>query len=230
MHRANVGVVLQQRHPKIAGRVGEHMPRFVGSGRRLGEVAPKAAPKIYSVQGDIGKILESGRIWGQTEGSVYGMTYRNAPKWKSMSKSILEDPGVVVFEGQAAGLFKPHPIDGGWGAMKSGLGQYKAKFGDIVFTEAPIVTRLPNGQLQLVVHSAEVGPHVGQSMIFAYGRLWTRRGIDLASTGAVATLLGIGGYYTYELTEGAISSEFTYPNVSPHLPARPPEDAPIIME
>jgi hypothetical protein len=184
----------------IAGGLADIAPAMVGAygySSAMSGPASTGSKAIYSTQGDIHQIINSGRVWGQTEGSVYGMTYPNASRLRSWAKSPLElnDPGVVVFEGEAAKLFKSHPFWGPWSGSKKLLGQQKAGFGDIVFLEPPTVSTLPNGQLQVLVRSAELGPHMGQSNAVALSRLWgSRIGLDGGITGGGATVI----YVTYK--------------------------------
>ena len=138
--------------------------------------------RIYTQVENIDAIAKSGRVWGQTEGSVYGMAMDNAPRWRSMANPKLVDPGTVVFEGDAAGLFRPHPVEGVYSALKRVLGQYKSGFGDIVFDPSSVAF---DGST-LTMRSAELGAHAGQSELWAASRLWGRRTLDAGLTIGVA--------------------------------------------
>jgi RHS repeat-associated protein len=163
---------------------------FVGTGRVAFGVTRggMGGGAIYNVTDDFSKVVSSGRVWGQTEGSVYGMRSANAPRWRTMADTPFRDPGTIIFEGQAAGLFKPHPVEGLYSGLKRALGQQKAGFGDIVFNPASSTVR---GNT-LIIRNAYLSPHAGQSSSWAAKRLWGRRlGIDLPVTSAA-------GYYLYQ--------------------------------
>lgn len=145
--------------------------------------------QIFTKTNDFSKILSSGRVWGQTEGSVWGMTSENASRWRTWIGSKTRDPGTLIFEGNAAKLFRPHPDEGWFSGIKRLLGQQKAGFGDIVFEESSM-TLLPNNTL--VIREAALATHAGQSTEMALMRLWGRR---LAIEPAPIAV----GYGTYEL-------------------------------
>jgi hypothetical protein len=134
---------------------------------------------IYTVTADISKIAESGRVWGKTEGTVYGMAVDNAPRWRTSLGNKKVDPGKIVFEGQAADLFSKHPVEGIYSGIKRLVGQYKAPFGDIAFNKS---TMSFDGST-LVIRDADVVPHAGQSTLTALSKLWTRRTLDASGTG-----------------------------------------------
>jgi RHS repeat-associated protein len=142
--------------------------------------------KIYTYTDDISKIRSSGRVWGQTEGSVYGMPVPDA-HYRAMTKPTItspQDPGLIIFEGEAAGMFKPHSIEGPYSGMKRLLGQEKAPFGDIIFD--PNLIEVVNGNT-IIIRQASIGSHAGQSELSAAARLWGRRlGIEPAATAAIA--------------------------------------------
>lgn len=96
--------------------------------------APKSAGSVtYNITDDFEKIVISGRVWGQTEGAVYGLpTHQWWRGWVSRFDMPTRDPGVLVFVDDAATLFKPHPIQGPYSFVKSIFGQRKADFGDII--------------------------------------------------------------------------------------------------
>jgi RHS repeat-associated protein len=136
------------------------------------------AERIFTQTEDIQVIANSGRVWGQTEGSVYGMAVENASRFRSMADPMVRDPGLVVFDGNAASLFQPHPVEGIYSGLKAALGQYKAGFGDIVFD--PKAAQF-NGTT-LTISDASLGSHMGQSELWAASRLWGRRGLDAGLT------------------------------------------------
>lgn len=128
---------------------------------------------------DFDKVAASRRVWGSTEGSVYGMADENAPRWKTWIDAPGADPGRVVFTGKAAGAFRRHEVWGAFSGLKRILGQYKAGFGDLTWAPENAV-RVGN---TLYVSEVQLGAHVSQSATWASARLWGRRlFIDPAST------------------------------------------------
>lgn len=152
--------------------------------------APRGAREVFTAQEDIGKIWSSGRVWGQTEGSVYGMTTPNASRLRSMIDTPIVDPGTIIFRGNAAQLFKPHEVVGPFSGIKRLLGQQKAGFGDVIFDDAYKVGN------RIYVYEAHVGSHLGQSTNFAMSRLWTRR-IVIDGTLDVGVGIGVGAAGVY---------------------------------
>jgi RHS repeat-associated protein len=148
--------------------------------------------QVYNVTDDFSEVVSSGRVWGQTEGSVYGMGSANAPRWRTMADPPVRDPGTIIFEGQAASLFKPHPIEGVYSGMKRLLGQQKAGFGDIVFDPSTSILR---GNT-LIIQNATLGPHAGQTSLQAARRLWGRR---LLLDAPITAGTGYAGYLGYQL-------------------------------
>ena len=135
---------------------------------------------IYTIiRDDFEKVVASQRVWGKTEGSVYGMAEANAPRWKTWIDRPGADPGRVVFTGKAAEAFKRHEVWGAYSGLKRLLGQHKAGFGDLMWAPENAV-RVGN---TLFVSEVQLGAHASQSTAWAAARLWGRRlGIDPAST------------------------------------------------
>jgi hypothetical protein len=103
-----------------------------------------------------------------------------------MANPAVRDPGNIIFEGQAANLFHPHPVEGIYSGLKRILGQQKAGFGDIVFDAS---TSSVSGNT-LIIRNAALGSHAGQSTSMAVARLWGRRfGLDLPFTAGAGYLL-----------------------------------------
>jgi RHS repeat-associated protein len=78
-------------------------------------------------------IQASGRMLGKTEGSVYAA--EAGATWTGAGARANK----IVFEGEAAALFRPHPVFGPWSWMKQLGGQYKAGFGDLEILDSQIV-------------------------------------------------------------------------------------------
>jgi hypothetical protein len=145
---------------------------------------PARLTTIYNKTNDISKIYSEKRVWGMTEGRVYGMAIDDAPRWRMGIDSKDRDPGMLVFSDQAAELFSPHSVLGPFSLWKRLTGQYRARFGDIVIDEA---YQLGD---RVYVTRAHIGTHAGQSTATARWRA-TQREIFDVSSGAVG--LGFGG-------------------------------------
>jgi hypothetical protein len=125
---------------------------------------------------------------------VYGA--RTAEAARQAAGRITKDPGIVKFEGEAAKLFKPHPIQGFFsGGLKAlGRGEYRASPGDIKFSDA----RYSPAQRTLTVSHARISPHTPAipKLAGVFGEQSRRGGrlfFDQLPTGilwAGATLLG----------------------------------------
>lgn len=123
----------------------------------------RAATQIINRTEDFTQVVNSNRLWGMTEGAVYGLSERGGI---AMTRKMTQDVGSVVFKGEAAALFRPHEIRGIFSAIKTFSGQYKASFGDIVWNPQSAV-RLGN---TLSVTSASIGAHAGQNSAWAAAR------------------------------------------------------------
>lgn len=162
---------------------------------------------IFSGANDINLIWGSQRYWGMTEGAVYGARLPVNTFWQRMKAMVGEKEGLVVFQGDAAKLFHAHEIEGGYSMMKRLLGQHKAGFGDIVFTEAS-----KHGNT-IIVTKARIDPMhagrpksapdgIGTNTQWATARVWGRRiGIEPAATAVlptvgIATLYMLYNYFT----------------------------------
>jgi RHS repeat-associated protein len=169
---------------KLPGGIFSSAKGLFSSAGSAAQAAPTATKVVYTVTGNIDEIASSGRVWGQTEGSVYGMASEGAPAWQTLRGARASDDGVLVFEGQAAELFKPHEIWGPFSGLKRGLGQLKAGFGDIAFDPSKAI-REGN---RLIIREGTLAPHMGQSCGKAAARLWGRRALDLGiDAGAAGT-------------------------------------------
>lgn len=88
---------------------------------------------VITQQNNVSAILESARIQGRTEGSVYASTKPIETGWDKFKTGHTGDAeGIFIFTPEAAGLFKPHEIEGLYSGLKRAAGQYKGPFGDIV--------------------------------------------------------------------------------------------------
>jgi RHS repeat-associated protein len=156
--------------------------------------------RLFTAQQDADKILQSGRIWGQTEGSVYAGTQNNllarmgVPAWLRNTRQARPNDTTFVFEGQAARLFQPHEVLGPLSLIKRLGGQHKAGFGDIRLLKWH---RHANGEIIVTEAELLAGQHAGGKLWNLFGpaaRLWGRRGFEL---GADATMGAI--YYRKRL-------------------------------
>jgi RHS repeat-associated protein len=164
--------------PESVGVVGALEGRTMDSTRR-----------IYQTTNDVGEVWSSGRVWGQTEGSAYGMAVENASRWRTMVNPRNRDAGNIVFEGPAAQLFELHPYEGFYSGVKRALGQHRTGFGDIVFDRA---TASFVGDT-IVIRDAALAGHAGQSTFSAASRMFTRQVMDGALTLGIYDHLNDGG-------------------------------------
>ncbi|TCC94313.1 hypothetical protein EZ428_05945 [Pedobacter frigiditerrae] len=164
-----------------------------GIGAILNPLRPAAT---WTLQGDREAILESRRIWGQTEGSVYAMDTPNLPVWRATGGGTVS-PNSAIFEFEGINnVFRPHEITGPFSLLKRILGQSKAPFGDVAFSEAvQIGERTVGGNLIPVYRLSGVsvlpGEFAGQSTLRAASRLWGRRGLDAVLGAGFLTALGL---------------------------------------
>ncbi len=186
---------------KLIGQmIGEYGAMYltgVGVGKLLNQLRSVAGRALRAVTGGtkrlynktehLTNIVRTGRVWGQTEGSVYGTVLnpesnssvvRGLARATSMADKKVADVGLLQFEGQAAEVLAPHPLEGMYSGLKNVLGQYKGGFGDIVIDEADLVLGLPNGARKVIIRVAHnEGTHAGQTAFRAARRLWGRRAL-----------------------------------------------------
>lgn len=191
-----------------AGLVFKSLNLFPGSG--LGSSRPYAT---WTLQGDRDLILNSRRIWGQTEGSVYSMNTPNLPTWRATGGGSVS-PNSAIFEFQGANnIFRQHEVTGPFSLIKRMLGQSKAGFGDITFEAAEqIGSRVVNGNTIPIYRlngvQLQSGQFAGQSVSMASARLWGRRSFDVLMDAGLITALGLS-------INNPLSSENTHPNDKP---------------
>jgi hypothetical protein len=157
---------------------------------------------IVTAQNDMSKIMDSKRLWGQSEGRVYGTQKEIVTKVDRIKSGVHDaKEGTVVFSGDTAALFKNHDVHGAWSGMKNSAGQQRGPFGDIVIEE--FKREIVDGKLVLVVtkarraagasHSDEV-LHAGQSTLHARSKEVGRMaGLD-------AGIAASAGFYTWLYT------------------------------
>lgn len=168
--------------------------------RGLGILASRTT--TWTLQGDREAILESRRIWGKTEGSVYGMDTPNLPTWRATGGgTVSPNSAIFRFSGEN-NIFQPHEITGPFSLIKRLLGQSKAGFGDIAFEEATqIGTRIVAGNEIPIYNLTGVrllpGEFAGQGATWAASRLWGRRILDGTLTAGILAALGLNIYNNY---------------------------------
>ncbi|WP_408098021.1 hypothetical protein ACJVC5_03600 [Peredibacter sp. HCB2-198] len=173
-------------------------------------IKPRNPPLLLVTRQDnVDDILNSKRIWGSTEGSVYGAAKPAETAMDKLKTGVHGDKeGTFIFTPEAAALFKSHEVTGLYSGIKRAAGQYKGPFGDIIIEEAKRI--MVNGRPHIIVTKARRAAgtateklHVGQSTARAEARLLGRRaGIDTIATGT-------GAIVTIQA-----SSAFTGTNVS----------------
>ena len=166
--------------PDPLGLAGGTSP-FGFDGVPTTDADPLGLALVFSMTDNVHRIWESQRFLGMTEGAAYGMK----EAWASAAKTMIDakglDPGMIVFNGDAARLFHLHRPTGPYSLMKMMKGQYKAPFGDVHFLDAQMGTAF-NTQLNrmvptIVVNSAEMVPHMAQSTNWARARLAGRAAV-----------------------------------------------------
>lgn len=197
--------------------------------------------KVYTVQDDATKILAGQafpggfwqRIWGQTEGAVYGMNDPLAAWWRASKRpgwlQQMSEPVIFRFEGEAARVFRRHEVSGLFSGMKNLLGQYKAGFGDLrimtgmnshQWSRAPGNDR---GLVEVVVRRAELaaGEFPGRSAHWRRLRVLGRETVDqlsnsivpmysmlaLETRGSGATAETTASAFAYDLTAGTARAQ-----------------------
>ena len=171
-----------------------------GTAGLAGVARGKPPTAIYTtIKDDFQKVVESGRVWGQTEGAVYGMAKPDAARWRTMLGELGEDPGRVVFTGRAAEAFHKHEFEGVFSGLKRLLGQHKSGFGDLAWDPKNAV-RMGD---TLYVSDVQLAMHAGQTEAKALARLWGRR------LGADAPLTAWAVYTGYKVIDasGVLSPE-----------------------
>jgi len=150
----------------------------------------KPVKNVYLKTADTEKIIDSLRIWGQTEGSVYATEYANSSRLMTFIDVKKVDVSLIHMKGDAAALFKPHEVTGIFSGIKRLTGQYKAPFGDIIIAEGGYSYNAASRVL--TINKATIGGHAGQKTSDALWRLYGRRlGFD-ASTNILT------GYLIYD--------------------------------
>ncbi len=147
---------------------------------------------IITRQDNVDDIMNSGKIWGSTEGSVYAAARPAETKWDKVKTGVFGDKeGTFIFTPEAAGLFKPHEITGLYSGLKNAAGQYKGPFGDIVIesSKKTIIDGRPYIVITKARRAGAAGEdlHSGQNSAQAAARLAGRRiGLDPLVTGTTA--------------------------------------------
>ena len=129
-------------------------------------------------------VRQSARLWGKTEGVVWGLSSRGG---RSMIGGGVD--GAIVFEGQAAQQFIRRPIEGLWSAMKNFQGQYVTRFGDLAWNKAAAVTSTHGGRQALTVTEAQLVPHSSQWASRAAWNYWSTKFWDVGLTNVVGNLV-----------------------------------------
>lgn len=147
---------------------------------------------IITRQDNVDDIMNSGKIWGSTEGSVYAAARPAETKWDKVKTGVFGDKeGTFIFTPEAAGLFKPHEITGLYSGLKNAAGQYKGPFGDIVIesSKKTIIDGRPYIVITKARRAGAAGEelHSGQKSAQAAARLAGRRiALDPLVTSATA--------------------------------------------
>lgn len=98
----------------------------------------------------------------RAEGSVY------VAEEGALFTGVGKRANTIIFEGEAARAFKPHPVEGWYSPLKRAGGQYKAGFGDLELVDSEIVGN------QLIVRKVKLVEGL-QTPLAGQSRLWGRR-------------------------------------------------------
>ncbi len=147
---------------------------------------------LYTIQADSQKILQSGRIWGMTEGCVYAMdtmeeTWRATGGGKGADRAVFKVP---------VELFKPHPVHGPFSLIKRLLGQYKSVSGDIAF-EYYSKDQRKDGMPVYELHNCSLQEHQGQSKMQAKSREYGRIALDVALAAGLIVALTLNLFSSF---------------------------------
>lgn len=158
-------------------------------GKGIGSFASRNGP-TYTLQGNAIDILRSERIWGMTEGGIYGMANNSFGRIRDYIRATgggvqggrLGDAAIFEIPG-TANLFRPHEGIGPFSLLKRILGQRKAGFGDIVFDSveqlaSQTIKGIEVPAYRLIGAKLLEGNFKGQSASWAASRLWGRRALD----------------------------------------------------
>lgn len=93
---------------------------------------------FHTTTGDnMAKIRDSARVAATTERFAYGSRRQITNMWRQAVSGVMPKDGLIVFQGEAARLFSPHAVKGGWSLMKRAAGQQITDgSGDVIITKA----------------------------------------------------------------------------------------------
>lgn len=215
-----------------------------------GSTGPSQAPDElfhHTDEASVGKIHESGSIWGKTEGRVYATPFENIddPLSRAWHTGVTQKPtGTVKLTGEAAEQFQRHPEEGWYsGLWKRKGGQYVTKKPghDLAFDP----NQATRSGSTLTVSEAQLQKQAMADYLKGYSRLWGRRllidwGIPAASGGSMMIYGGAFTNYpttrgtrlpaagTGESQQGAMRGPVQDPAPIPQTEADLPPGAPII--
>jgi RHS repeat-associated protein len=190
------------RYWAAAAGMGLSVFGFRSSLSRLHLGAAASPSRLFSMQGDMGKIIRDRRIWGMTEGRVWGTTKlgAGAARTGKLLGDLPEMGQRVIFEfqGEAARVFRPVRVWGIFSGLKALGGQRATGLGDVRLDafEAPSAFDLATLSYRSIVTGAEVlaGKFAGQSA----AKAWTRAAwpvlFDMSSNLVFASLPAVFGY------------------------------------
>jgi RHS repeat-associated protein len=178
---------------------------------------------IYTTQGNVADIVRSGRIWGQTEGRVWGTPVLGGGPMRT-GKMLRDLPPVgerVIFEftGETLGVFRPHAVWGPFTAWKAFAGQHITELGDlhVRFTEPTLdaATLALRSTVTHAEHLANQFANPAQSLLRA--RLWASVPIliDTGIDAFLATAAGLLGLIEAQIRAGGVKLR------PPALPTQP---------
>ena len=122
---------------------------------RLSKLIKPSNPPLLAItqQNNVEAILNSGRIQGRTEGSVYASTKPIETTLDTIKTGHMGNgEGTFIFTPEAAVLFKPHEVEGLYSGLKRIAGQYKGPFGDIIIEAYE--KKIVDGKIYIIITKA----------------------------------------------------------------------------
>jgi RHS repeat-associated protein len=160
------------------------------------------AAKIIHQTRAFDAVRNSSRLWGKTEGVVWGLSEAGG---RSMINRGVN--GSIQFVDDAARLFHRRPIEGVWSGFKNWQGQYVTRFGDLAWDAARASQLAGNN---LLVGSAQVVAHSPQWAGQAMRNYWGTKALDQFVTSLTSN--------TGRILWGAVNGDTTPGNFRGSMP------------
>lgn len=171
---------------------------------RLAELTGGESNVVFHTTDALPEIQQSGRVAATTESFVYGSRRQINSLWRQFLSGVRPKEGLVVFQGQAAELFRAHEVRGMYSAFKRLAGQQiTSGAGDIIITKAVFNAET---KTLMILEARMAGDFIMPAHGWAEGSLWGRRVFldgGLTSGTAFIAVPGPGGQTLLQYTLGA---------------------------